>query len=649
MTPPPARIGFLWPADGLNEDEYLAFLPSGVSWLTARYDAGTATEELNEEVLSAYADPAVMRRAALGLRTCRPDLVACGDHAASFICGAEGEDAMARAVREALGCPVVTMAAACRAALDDLGIRRIALVSPYSEAVTGALKAYLGAAGIVVAGSHVAGASSEEEIGPRDPAEWRRTCLDALGALPDRPDALLLAGGGVRFAAAITAFEAEAGLPVITGPGALVRAALRALGRPHDRPGRGLLFRGADSDAIATIAARQSTATKSFALTDRPPVFVAAAGTRLVDETGRGYLDFATGSGTVALGHDHPAIRAALRAQAESGILHVGPHFHVPAQARLYERLAALLPAHLDRLQPATGGAEATEAAIKAAMHVTGARRFIAFEGGYHGRTFGALAVSGMRGRNADLAPFAPSAEILPFPTDAETGAVAARRIADAGGTLAGVIVEPVQATAGLRIADAAGLAAIAQAARRAGVPLIVDEVFTGFGRTGRLFAHERYDLEADLMILGKSFGGGMPAGLVAGRGAILAAWPPGAQSATFQLHPAAAATALAFVDTLEREGLVERIASLEGMLRAALAPLGQAAGVRALRGIGAFHAVAMDGASTARRARRHALEAGLVTWECGIEGEVIGMVPPLTVSEPEIAEAAAILRRAVA
>lgn len=649
MTSPRARIGFLWPADGLTEDEYLAFLPPGVSWLTARYDAGTATEELTAEVLSAYADPAVMRRAALGLCACRPDIVACGDHAAAFILGAAGEDAMAATVRKTLDCPVVTMAAACRAALEDLGAHRIALVSPYSAAITGALQAYLSAAGLVVAGTHVAGASSEEEIGPRDPAEWRRTCLDALAALPECPDALLLAGGGVRFATAITAFEAEAGLPVVTGPGALVRAALRALGQPYDRPGRGQLFRAAGDGAISTIAASQSTATKSFALTDRPPVFIAAAGTRLMDEAGRGYLDFATGSGTVALGHDHPAIRAALTAQADSGVLHIGPHFHVPAQAWLYEKLAALLPAHLDRFQPATGGAEATEAAIKAAIHATGARRFVAFEGGYHGRTIGALAVSGMRGKNAGLAPFTPAAEILPFPVDAATGALAARRIAEAGGTLAGVVVEPVQATAGLRVADTAGLAAIAQAARRAGVPLIVDEVFTGFGRTGHLFAHQRYDLEADLMILGKSFGGGMPAGLVAGRAALLAAWPPGAQSATFQLHPAAAATALAFLDTLESDGLVARAAALERVMGDALSPLNRATGVRAVRGVGAFHVLAMDDAATARHVRRRALEDGLVTWECGIDGECIGMVPPLTVSEAEIAEAAAIMGRAVA
>lgn len=651
MTDVIPRIGFLWPADGLNDDEYLAFVPAGVSWLTARYTAGTETEDLTEEVLSAYAAPSVLGTAARILRACRPDVVACGDHAASFIRGAEGEATMAEAVAAVLECPTVTMAAACCEALDDLGARRIALVSPYSTPVTAALEAYLDAAGLDVVVTHIAGANSEEEIGSRTPDAWRGICLKMLSACPQRPDATLLAGGGVRFATAITAFEAEAQHPVVTGPGALVRAALKRLGQPASHPGRGRLFREASDSvgAIDTVAVRQSTATKTFALSERPPIFVAGAGSRLIDESGRSYLDFATGSGTVALGHGHPAIRAALDAQADRGVLHVGPHFHVPVQAQLYARLAELLPGHLARFQPATGGAEATEAAIKAAMHATGARRFLGFEGGYHGRSFGALSISGMRGRNAGLGPFAPETDILPFPSDAATGEIVAQRISDLGSALAGVVLEPVQATAGLRIADPIALAAIAHTARKVGVPLIIDEVFTGFGRTGHLLAHERYDLEADLVILGKSFGGGMPAGLVVGRPEILSAWPSGAQSATFQLHPMAAATALAFIDTLERDCLVERAAGLEAHLRDALAPLANADRIGEIRGIGAFHAVATDSAATARQVRLRALEAGLVTWECGMQGEVIGLVPPLTVSEDEIAAAGAILSQAIA
>jgi 4-aminobutyrate aminotransferase-like enzyme len=643
-----ARIGFLWPADGLNDEEYLRFVPDGVSWLTARYDAGTDTEDLTREVLSAYADPVVLRRGARLLRAVHPDAVACGDHAASFIAGKAGEDAMIRAMEDTLGCPAVTMGRAIVEALGAVGARRIALASPYSEEVTAALRSYLAEAGFDVVDCLVAGSALELDIGTRPPKAWLADLVAFAGRIGERPDALLLAGGGVRFAAAITEFEARTGVTVVTGPGALVRAALHRLGLSHERPGLGRVFRKQAARAAPTIAAHQSTGTKSFAVSDAPPVFVAGTGAWLVSEDGRRYLDFACGSGTTALGHGHPDVLAALARQAESGVLHLGPHFHAPAQAALYERLSDLLPPHLARLHPAVSGAEATEVAIKAAMHATGARRFIGFEGGYHGRTFGALAVSGARGKNEALGPFAPSADILPFPEDEAAGLAAAERIRGAGARLAGIIVEPVQATAGLRLADPDGLAAIAMAAAETGVPLIVDEVFTGFGRTGRLFAFEHFGLVPDMVIFGKSLGGGLPAGLVAGREGLLARWPAGVQTSTFQLHPASAATSGAFLEVLRRDDLEGRVTRLAPVFRTAFEPLTAFPDVRELRGLGAFWALAMTSGEATLRARRRALDRGLLTWECGLEGDVIGLVPPLTIGEAEIRDAAAMLAAAL-
>lgn len=643
-----ARIGFLWPADGLNDDEYLRFVPAGVSWLTARYDAGTQTEDLTREVLSAYADPEVLRRGARLLAPTHPDVLACGDHAASFIRGMAGEDGMIRAMQETLGCPAVTMGRAVLEALDAVRARRIALASPYSEEVTEALRSYLAEAGIKIVDCHVDGSGRELDIGTRPPEAWLSDLVAFAERGRARPDALVLAGGGVRFAGAITAFEARTGLTVVTGPGALVRAALHRLGRCHERPGLGRLFRTPAARSAPMIAARQSTGTKSFAVSDAPPVFVAGAGAWLMSEDGRRYLDFASGSGTTALGHGHPDLLGALARQAESGVLHLGPHFHAPAQAALYERLCRLLPPHLTRLHPAVSGAEATEVAIKAAMHATGARHFIGFDGGYHGRTFGALAVSGARGKNEDLGPFAPSADILPFPTDEAAGRAAAERIRSEGARLAGIIIEAVEATAGLRVAHPKGLEAIAAAAAESGVPLILDEVFTGFGRTGRMFAFEHFGLAPDLVIFGKSLGGGLPAGLVAGREELLARWPAGVQTSTFQLHPASAATSGAFLQVLLRDDLVGRVAGLEPAFRAALQPLTRCPDVEALRGLGAFWALAMTSREATVRARRRALERGLLTWECGLDGDVIGLVPPLTIGEGEIGEAAKILRAAL-
>ena len=634
------RIGFLWPADGLNDAEYLKFLPPGIDWLLARYDAGTETEDLTPETLSAYADPAVMTRAARLLSAVAPDVVACGDHAASVIAGQAGAQRMATAVGQVLGCQVTTMADATQDALRALSAGSIAVVSPYAKDVSTALLDSLGAAGFSLLGHSILGATREEDIGTRKAEDWLPEVLRFVKDLPKRPDALFLAGGGVCFADAIERFEAEAGLPIVTAPGALVWKACRLAGVAADRLGLGRLFRPVTARSAKVLKARQSTGTKSFVLTDAPPVFVAGAGPWLISEDGRAYLDFACGSGTTALGHGHPAILAAQGAQNAGGIGHLGPHFHAPVQARLYDLLAGILPNHLTRLHPSVSGAEAVEVALKAAMHATGARRFIGFEGGYHGRSFGALSVSGTRGKNADLAPFAPEAEILPFPVDAETADVVAALIGAADRPLAGVIIEPIQATAGLRSADIAGLQAIAQAARACSVPLIVDEVFTGFGRTGRMFSFEMYGLEPDLVVLAKSFGGGMPAGLVAGTDTLLGGWPQGVQTSTFQMHPVAAATAEAFLRVLVDENLVARAQALAPLLEAAFAPCRAHPDVVALRGAGAFWALEMAGPEIALSVRRAALEAGLLTWECGLEAQTIGLVPPLIADEDHIATA---------
>lgn len=643
-----SRIGFLWPADGLNDDEYLRFVPEGVTWLTARYDAGTETELLTREVLSAYSDPEILQRGARLLGATHPDVVACGDHAASFIRGRSGENEMVRAMEASLCCPAVTMGRATLDALAVLGARRIALASPYSQDVTEALRAYLAESGVETLDCLVAGSALELDIGSRSAEDWLEHFVTFIRQADERPDAFVVAGGGVRFATAITAFEARTGLVVVTGPGALVRAALKRIGLAHEGPGLGRLFQTPTAQSVPTLARRQSTGTKSFAVSDLPPVFIAGSGARLVAEDGRRYLDFACGSGTSALGHGHPEVLAALSRQSDSGVLHLGPHFHAPAQAALYERLSGLLPSHLSRLHPAVSGAEATEVAIKAAMHATGARRFMGFEGGYHGRSFGALAVSGARGRNETLGPFTPVTEILPFPATPEAGRAAADRIRRQGASLAGIFLEPVQATAGLRVADQDGLAEVAAAVAETGVPLILDEVFTGFGRTGRMFAFEHFGLVPDLVVLGKSLGGGLPAGLVAGREDLLGRWPAGVQTSTFQLHPASAATSDAFLQVLLRDDLAGRAAAMAPTFAEAFGRLKRFADVQDLRGIGAFWALAMASKDAAVRARRRALDLGLLTWECGLEGDVIGLVPPLVVSEAELEEAATMLEAAL-
>ncbi len=410
----------------------------------------------------------------------------------------------------------------------------------------------------------------------------------------------------------------------------------------------------ADSELFRRL---ESPATKTFALLDRPPVFVSASGSRLTDSEGRTYLDFASGSGTSNVGHGNPAVTDAVRAMLDRGLTHVGPHFHAEAQADFLRLLRDCLPPELSRMHPATNGTEATEAALKACMHATGARRFLAFEGGYHGRTMGSLAVSHARGGNAVLAPFAPEAEFVPFPETEREATEAVRALAERPRDrppLAGVIVEPVQATAGIVCPPEGFLSELCAAARRVGVPLIVDEIFTGMGRTGRLFAFEAEGIVPDLLLLGKCLGGGFPGGMAVGREGLMTAWPQGAQSSTFQMHPVTAAAGAAALRFLLEEDLCTRALAIGRRLASFREAFLVFPSVREFRGVGAMFGLAVRGRGreeprqVARRLRRKALCNGLITWECGRNGEVIGLVPPLTATDEEADEACRFLLRAL-
>ena len=639
------RAGFLWPADGVNEAEYLTYVPRGLDWHVLRYGAGTHSEDLNPDVLLAYADPKVISAAALRLRPISPDVIACGDHAACIMAGLDGELAIAKAVSEVVHIPCITMGKAIQEALNHLNKRKIAVFSPYHTEITNKLISSLEIQGITVVAEASASAGSEEQIGPKSPSHWWQPLIDLVDSTNEKPEALLIAGGGLCFAQMVEQFEAETGVPIVTAPGALVWATGKSQGFDIRRPRLGRLFRNFSTGSVNQLVRRQSTGTKSFAVTSQPPVFRSGAGMFLIDEKGFPYLDFASGSGTSALGHCHPALNSALSKQISSGITHLGPHFHSPTQADLYDQLNSLLPTELNRFHPAVSGSEATEVALKAAMHATGKNKFIGFNGGYHGRTFGALSVSGERGKNKSLHPFSPATEILPFPNSPEKGRAAAANI---NNDLAGVIIEPIQATAGLRKADKESLNILANAARDNNVPLIFDEVFTGFGRTGLLFAFEEYQIIPDMLILGKAFGGGLPAGIVAGKEAILGSWPQGTQTSTFQLHPAAAATALAFLKTFIKDDILNHIRHIENWCRKEFQNLKKEPYVVDLRGSGAFWVLEMDSSRSCLRARKNALQGGLLTWECGEMGTCIGLVPPFIADANHILEAKKILLKAL-
>ncbi len=240
-----------------------------------------------------------------------------------------------------------------------------------------------------------------------------------------------------------------------------------------------------------------------------------AQGSWIYTTDGRHYLDFIAGIGVSALGHGNTAVLSAIAAQARRH-LHVMVYgeYVIEVQARLAARLAELLPAGLGRIYFTNSGAEAIEGALKTARKHTGRAALIAFDGAYHGDTMAALALMGNPAFRAPFEPLPGPIRHLPYND--------VRALEAIDRTVAAVVIEPVQAEGGVRIPDRAFIAALRERCDRTGALLIFDEVLTGFGRTGRLFALEHFDVIPDILVLAKALGGGLPLGAFCGSDEVI-------------------------------------------------------------------------------------------------------------------------------
>ena len=367
------------------------------------------------------------------------------------------------------------------------------------------------------------------------------------------------------------------------------------------------------------------------------PVFVAADGIYLTTEDGRTFLDFASGFESA----DTSVVRDAVSESLRSA------HFHGDTETRFLEELQAILPTGLSHVHPARDGSEATEVALSACMRYTGANTFLAFNGGYHGATLGALAVSQIRQSHELMELSAPKAQFIPFPQaddpspSAVAGAVRAvtERPADTP-ALAGIIVEAVQATAGIRLPPQTFLPTLARAARSASIPLIVDEIYTGFGRTGRAFACENSSVDPDLLLLGNGMGSGLPGGAVAGRTEIISTFP----ATPHRLHPMTATACVAALRYARKNW--SRAGAVETWFESFRARFERHPRVRRYRGVGAMYGVEVKSPAEltnqelAEVVRDATVRQGLLCWECGVDATVIGLIPPLSVTKGEVDDA---------
>ena len=385
----------------------------------------------------------------------------------------------------------------------------------------------------------------------------------------------------------------------------------------------------------------------------------------LWDVEGRRYTDFAAGIAVLNTGHRHPAVVAAIARQLER-FTHTAYQI-VPYESAvaLAERINALVPiAGPVKTGFFTTGAEAVENAVKIARACTGRPGVIAFSGAFHGRTMLGMALTGkVAPYKTGFGPFPGDVHHLPFPDGRTVKVTDATKALDRlfkadidPARVAAIIIEPVQGEGGFNVAPPELMVALRKTCDRHGILLIADEVQTGFGRTGKLFAMEHYPVRPDLMTLAKSLAGGMPLSAVCGRAAVMDAPAPGGLGGTYAANPLAVAAAHAVLDTIEKEGLIERANDLGARLRAHLSSLQQALpAIAEVRGLGAMNAVEFvepatgePSAAIATRVQQLALQKGLLLLTCGMYGNVIRFLHPLTIPDDQFDSALAILQDAL-
>lgn len=391
-----------------------------------------------------------------------------------------------------------------------------------------------------------------------------------------------------------------------------------------------------------------------------PVVAARGEGVHLYGEDGRRYLDFTAGIGVTSTGHCHPKVVAA--AQEQVATLVHGQYttvMHQPLR-QLVDKLGEVLPAGLDSLFFTNSGSEAVEAALRLARQATGRPNIIVCHGGFHGRTVAAasMTTSGTRFRSG-FSPLMSGVVVTPFPAayrygwDEETATRFALQELDytlqtisSPADTAAIIVEPVLGEGGYVPATQAFLEGLRERADRHGFLLILDEVQTGVGRTGRFWGHDHFGVTPDILVTAKGLASGFPlSGIAASEELMTKAWP-GSQGGTYGANAVACAAACATLDVVRDEKLVENAEAMGKRLRHGLeAVADRTPGIGDVRGLGLMLAtefITEDGSpdpETAARVQRAAIDEGLLLLLCGAWNQVVRMIPALVIDETAVDE----------
>ncbi|MGB0387914.1 MAG: aspartate aminotransferase family protein [Ardenticatenaceae bacterium] len=364
----------------------------------------------------------------------------------------------------------------------------------------------------------------------------------------------------------------------------------------------------------------------------REAAIVRGSGTRVWDAEGNEYLDCTSAQGVANLGHCHPAVAAALAEQSQR-LISCPEIFYNDQRARLLERLAGLLSggegegSKMDRFFLCNSGAEAVEGALKFARLSTKRTGVVATMRGFHGRTMGALSATWERKYRKPFAPLVPDYHHVPFNK--------LERMEQAiGDKTAAVLVEIVQGEGGVRPGDADYFQGLRRLCDERGALLVIDEVQTGFGRTGRWFAHQHMGIVPDIMALGKAIAGGYPMGAVA-LGTRVGKLPKGTHGSTFGGNPLACAASLAAIGAYEEDGLIERSAELGAYLLTRLQTL-ESPLLRQIRGLGLM--VGIELKTRVTPLLRALMARGVLALPAG--PTVLRLLPPLIITPEELDQA---------
>jgi acetylornithine/LysW-gamma-L-lysine aminotransferase len=369
----------------------------------------------------------------------------------------------------------------------------------------------------------------------------------------------------------------------------------------------------------------------------KPVVLTHGKGALVWDINGKEYVDCSSSYGVAALGHCHPKIVEAIRAQSEQ-LITCHSCYYNDKRAEFVDKLLKITPKGLNKAFLSNSGAESVECALKLARKATGKTEIIALMGGYHGKTMGALSVTWDKKYREPFMPLIPDIKHV----SPESPAKVAEAITE---KTAAVIMEPIRGEGGIRFLPDGYLQEVREICNRRGILLIFDEVQTSFGRTGKLFGCENWDVTPDIMCLAKPFAGGLPIGITVAKDTIMSTFKVGEHSTTFSGSPLVCAAGCAAIDALVEEKLADKAASNGRYFKTQLEELAQKHKiVKEVRGLGLM--LGMELRYDVYGVIMKALNKGVLVIDAG--RTVVRILPPLVITKPQIDRAITVLDQAL-